>query len=115
MELKPYQQQVITDLEKYLEYLDEYKVPSDAFNKYWADKGMPSMVWDHEKIFLQLLMGEKKKNYEVVHHSLSDLCFHYFPETSSSFGTNHYCFSFYIYSDRIDCLLSFEPGFIFQT
>ena len=38
MELKGYQQKVINDLEKYLEYVQEYKRLDKAFNQYWEDK-----------------------------------------------------------------------------
>jgi len=38
MELKPYQQKVIQDLENYLSYLQKYQSPSTAFNSYWKDK-----------------------------------------------------------------------------
>jgi len=38
MELKPYQQQVINDLQKYLEYLNTYQNPGKAFNQYWTDR-----------------------------------------------------------------------------
>lgn len=38
MELKPYQQQVIKDLESYLEYLQTHQSPAKAFNAYWEDK-----------------------------------------------------------------------------
>lgn len=38
MELKPYQQKVITDLENYLSYLEECSSPAQAFNEYWKDK-----------------------------------------------------------------------------
>lgn len=38
MELKPYQQQVIKDLESYLSYLQETQIPAKAFNTYWKDK-----------------------------------------------------------------------------
>ncbi|MEE1897975.1 DEAD/DEAH box helicase family protein [Flavobacterium rakeshii] len=38
MELKPYQQDVIKDLESYLSYLQEYNSPAKAFNNYWKDK-----------------------------------------------------------------------------
>ncbi len=38
MELKPYQQQVIKDLESYLSYLQEHLTPAKAFNTYWKDK-----------------------------------------------------------------------------
>jgi type III restriction enzyme len=38
MELKPYQQKVIKDLEHYLSYLQEQQSPAKAFNTYWQDK-----------------------------------------------------------------------------
>lgn len=38
MELKPYQQQVIKDLESYLSYLQETQSPAKAYNTYWKDK-----------------------------------------------------------------------------
>ena len=38
MELKPYQQKVIKDLESYLLYLQEHPSPAKAFNEYWKDK-----------------------------------------------------------------------------
>jgi len=38
MELKPYQQQVITDLEKFVEYKNKFQDTAKAFNQYWADK-----------------------------------------------------------------------------
>ena len=38
MELKPYQKQVINDLESFLSYLNEYGTASEAFKHYWADK-----------------------------------------------------------------------------
>src|SRR5680860_1390927 len=38
MELKPYQNKVIRDLETFLEYLHEHQSASKAFNKYWEDK-----------------------------------------------------------------------------
>jgi type III restriction enzyme len=38
MELKPYQQKVITDLDEYLDYVQQYKRTDIAFNKYWEDK-----------------------------------------------------------------------------
>ena len=38
MELKPYQQQVIKDLESYLLYLEEHRSPAKAFNAFWKDK-----------------------------------------------------------------------------
>lgn len=42
MELKPYQQQVIQDLEHFLTYAQREQTPEAAFNNYWEDKlGMP--------------------------------------------------------------------------
>lgn len=41
MELKSYQQQVITDLELFLEYLQKYSKPATAFKHYWEDKVGP--------------------------------------------------------------------------
>lgn len=38
MELKSYQQQVITDLDLFLEYLQKYDTPTLAFKHYWEDK-----------------------------------------------------------------------------
>ena len=38
MELKPYQQDVIRDLESYLSYLQQYNAPYLAFNSFWRDK-----------------------------------------------------------------------------
>lgn len=38
MELKSYQQQVITDLEVFLEYLQKYTIPAVAFKHYWEDR-----------------------------------------------------------------------------
>jgi len=38
MELKSYQQKVIENLEEYLEYIQEHKNVSKAFNQYWEDK-----------------------------------------------------------------------------
>ncbi|MHB0756770.1 DEAD/DEAH box helicase [Polaribacter sp. M15] len=38
MELKPYQQKVIKDLELYLSYLQEQPSPAKAFNTFWKDK-----------------------------------------------------------------------------
>ena len=35
MELKPYQQEVINDLEAYLEYYQKHQTPGAAFNEYW--------------------------------------------------------------------------------
>ncbi len=38
MELKPYQQQVINDLDKFLEYLNTFQDSARAFNQFWEDK-----------------------------------------------------------------------------
>lgn len=38
MELKPYQQQVLNDLDKYLEYLNTFQDSSKAFSHFWEDK-----------------------------------------------------------------------------
>lgn len=38
MELKPYQQKVLTNLSEYFEYIQELKRFDSAFNKYWTDK-----------------------------------------------------------------------------
>ena len=38
MELKPYQQKVISDLDKFLNYLKRFNEPSKAFNQLWEDK-----------------------------------------------------------------------------
>lgn len=38
MELKSYQQKVIENIEEYLEYVQEHKHLSKAFNQYWEDK-----------------------------------------------------------------------------
>ena len=38
MELKSYQYKVIKDLEKYLDYVQQYKKTDVAFNKFWEDK-----------------------------------------------------------------------------
>lgn len=38
MELKSYQQDVINDLENFLDYLNKYINPAKAFNTYWKDK-----------------------------------------------------------------------------
>ena len=47
MELKPYQQQVINDLDKYLEYLNKYRDSAKAFNQFWEDKvGKYQMLLD---------------------------------------------------------------------
>ena len=42
MELKPYQHNVIKDLESFLSYTQEHNEPEEAFNQYWEDKlGVP--------------------------------------------------------------------------
>lgn len=38
MELKPYQQDVIKDLENYLSYLQQHTNPAKAFNEFWTDR-----------------------------------------------------------------------------
>ncbi len=38
MELKPYQQQVINDLDKFLEYLNRFQDSAKAYNQFWEDK-----------------------------------------------------------------------------
>lgn len=38
MELKPYQQQVINDLDKFLEYFNEFHDSAKAFNQFWEDR-----------------------------------------------------------------------------
>jgi type III restriction enzyme len=38
MELKPYQQDVIKDLETYLSYLQQHNNPAEAFNEFWTDR-----------------------------------------------------------------------------
>ena len=38
MELKSYQQDVINDLENFLDYLNKYVNPAKAFNTYWKDR-----------------------------------------------------------------------------
>jgi type III restriction enzyme len=43
MELKPYQQSVIDDLEKYLATLEKTPHLADAFKEYWADRGVTHM------------------------------------------------------------------------
>lgn len=43
MELKPYQQSVIDDLEKYLATLEKTPHLADSFKEYWADKGVTGM------------------------------------------------------------------------
>lgn len=43
MELKPYQQSVIDDLERYLSTLKKTPHLADSFREYWADKGVTGM------------------------------------------------------------------------
>jgi type III restriction enzyme len=43
MELKPYQQKVIADLETFLEYVNRYDGLDAAFRAYWRDKGATRM------------------------------------------------------------------------
>ncbi|OQX97048.1 MAG: hypothetical protein B6I20_13490, partial [Bacteroidetes bacterium 4572_117] len=38
MELKPYQQKVINDLEKFLDYQNKYQDNAKAFNLYWENR-----------------------------------------------------------------------------
>ncbi|MBN2435889.1 MAG: DEAD/DEAH box helicase family protein [Spirochaetes bacterium] len=38
MELKPYQQKVLSDLQEYFDYLQKYKKIDEAFDWFWADK-----------------------------------------------------------------------------
>ena len=38
MELKPYQQNVISNLEEYLQYVQEYKNTAKAFDAFWSEK-----------------------------------------------------------------------------
>lgn len=38
MELKPYQQQVINDLDKFLEYKNKYRDAAKAFRQFWEDR-----------------------------------------------------------------------------
>lgn len=38
MELKPYQQDVIKDIENYLSYLQKHINPAKAFNEFWSDR-----------------------------------------------------------------------------
>ncbi len=38
MELKPYQQHVINDLDKFLEYLNRFQDSAKAYNQFWEDK-----------------------------------------------------------------------------
>ncbi len=38
MELKPYQQQVIKNLETFLDYKNKFRIPSESFNKYWESR-----------------------------------------------------------------------------
>jgi DNA polymerase elongation subunit (family B) len=55
----------ITDKEKFDElYKFSTTVLIPKINKYWMEKGMSHMKMDHEKIFVKLQMGSKKKNYQ---------------------------------------------------
>lgn len=47
MELKDYQQTVITDLENFLEYLDRYDYVGKAFHNFWQDKGVTMDAYKH--------------------------------------------------------------------
>ena len=47
MELKDYQQTVITDLENFLEYLDRYEYVGKAFQMFWQDKGVTMDAYKH--------------------------------------------------------------------
>lgn len=47
MELKSYQQKVIENLEEYLEYVQQHKNVSTAFNQYWEDKIGPYNPFDN--------------------------------------------------------------------
>ena len=47
MELKSYQQKVIENLEEYLDYVQEHKNVSTAFNQYWEDKIGPYNLLDN--------------------------------------------------------------------
>ena len=38
MELKPYQQEVINNLETFLEYKNKYRDSAKAFNAYWESR-----------------------------------------------------------------------------
>lgn len=47
MELKDYQQTVITDLENFLEYLDRYEFVGKAFQMFWQEKGVTMDAYKH--------------------------------------------------------------------
>ena len=47
MELKDYQQTVITDLENFLEYLDRFEYVGKAFHNFWQDKGVTMDAYKH--------------------------------------------------------------------
>lgn len=47
MELKDYQQTVISDLENFLEYLDRYEYVGKAFHNFWQDKGVMMEAYKH--------------------------------------------------------------------
>ncbi len=47
MELKDYQQTVITDLENFLVYLDRYEYVGKAFHNFWQDKGVTMDAYKH--------------------------------------------------------------------
>ena len=47
MELKDYQQNVITDLENFLEYLDRYEYVGKAFHNFWQEKGVTMDAYKH--------------------------------------------------------------------
>ena len=38
MELKPYHQQVLDDLDEYLNYIQQFKRYDKAYNQFWEDK-----------------------------------------------------------------------------
>ena len=54
MELKSYQQKVIENLEEYLEYVQEHKNVSTAFNQYWEDKIGPYNPLDNTGMLYQI-------------------------------------------------------------
>ncbi len=47
MELKDYQQSVISDLESFFEYLDRYEYVGKAFQMFWQDKGVTMDAYKH--------------------------------------------------------------------
>lgn len=47
MELKDYQQTVISDLENFIEYLDRYEFVGKAFQMFWQDKGVTMDAYKH--------------------------------------------------------------------